>query len=86
MSNVSYVNLTSMSNHAKNDFCVPFLLRCFPKKKYDIDVKILTSLSFPRGQNFVSKPRGKKSIPKNIVVMDFDRSKKYYDRKGTYVY
>ena len=52
-----------MPNHAKNDFYVPFLLRCFPQK-YDIDVKILTSLSFPRGQNFVSKPRGKKSIPK----------------------
>ena len=44
-------------------------------KKNDIDVKILTSLSFPRGQNFVSKPRGKNVFQKNIVRMDFDRSK-----------
>ena len=43
-------------------------------------------MSFPRGPNFVSKPRGKKSIPKNIVGMDLDRIKKYYDRKGTYFY
>ena len=68
-----------MSNHGKNAFVFHFYYDVVPKK---IDIDVISTWS----KLCVETTWKDKYSKKPIVGIDLDRSKKYYNRKGTYDY